>query len=379
MDQNVGAQRARKAGLMLTYEETKQDLRKTKDLTFDELYIEYIVNGHTQTETAKLLNSTVDCVAAALRKFNIKRTPEQAHDVMSRGAKKVKLTPEQKKQKELNRKATLFSKYGDDYYKQWKSKADKTVKDVYGVDNVMFDDKIRQRQAERAKEVQTERHDEILATRIETCLARHGVENVGQCADHVGKMQATSLKKFGVISYSQTQESKDKVRATWDSKTPEEIALIKQRASDTCMLLYGVPYNVNPTTRRSQYFYKDSYFDSSYELLFFIAREVTGNPVSRNTDKFSYYVEDKEHFYYPDFIDEDNNYIEIKGAHFFDQEGHLINPFTDDTDIQLEFRLKGELMEYMNVQIIKDIEPYRIIVNEAFGPDYVDQFRVVKS
>ena len=101
MDQNVGAQRARKAGLMLTYEETKQDLRKTKDLTFEELYTEYIVNGHTQTETAKLLNSTVDCVAAALRKFNIKRTPEQAHDVMSRGAKKVRLTPEQKKQKEL--------------------------------------------------------------------------------------------------------------------------------------------------------------------------------------------------------------------------------------------------------------------------------------
>ena len=65
-------------------------------------HTEYIVNGHTQTETAKLLNSTVDCVAAALRKFNIKRTPEQAHDVMSRGAKKVKLTPEQKKQKELH-------------------------------------------------------------------------------------------------------------------------------------------------------------------------------------------------------------------------------------------------------------------------------------
>lgn len=379
MDPNVGAQRARKARLMLTYEETKQDLRKTKDLTFDELYTEYIVNGRTQTETAKLLNSTVDCVAAALHKFNIKRTPEQSHDVMSRGAKKVRLTPEQKKHKELNRKATLFSKYGEDYYKQWKVKADKTVKDVYGVDNAMFNAEVRQRQAERAKEVQTERHDEILATRIETCLARHGVENVGQCEDHTEKMQATSLKKFGVKSYSQTQESKDKVRATWDSKTSEEIALIKQKAVDTCMLLYGVPYNVNPTTRRSQYFYKDSYFDSSYELIFFIAREITGTPVKRNTDKFSYFVDKKEHFYYPDFIDEDNNYIEIKGAHFFDKEGHLINPFTEDVNIQSEFRLKGELMEYLGVQVIKDIEPYRTIVDESFGPNYVDQFRVVKS
>lgn len=379
MDQNVGAQRARKSKLMSTYDETKQDLRKTKDLTFDELYTEYIVNGRTQTETAKLLNSTVDCVAAALHKFNIKRTPEQSHDVMSRGAKKVRLTPEQKKRKELNRKATLFSKYGEDYYKQWKAKADKTVKDVYGVDNAMFNDEVRQHQAERAKEVQTERHDEILATRIETCLARHGVENVGQCADHTEKMQATSLKKFGVRSYSQTQESKDKVRVTWDSKTPEEIALIKQKAADTCMLLYGVPYNVNPTTRRSQYFYKDSYFDSSYELLFFIAREVTGNPVLRNTNKFSYFVDEKEHFYYPDFIDKDNNYIEIKGAHFFDKEGYLINPFTEDINIQAEFRLKGELMEHLGVQVIKDIEPYRTIVDETFGKNYVDQFRVVKS
>lgn len=380
MDQNGGAQRARKARLMLTYEETKQELRKTKDLTFDELYTEYIVNGRTQTETAKLLNSTVDCVAAALHKFNIKRTPEQSHDVMSRGSKKVRLTPEQKKHKELNRKATLFSKYGEDYYKQWKAKADKTVKDVYGVDNAMFNDEVRQRQAERAKEVQTERHDEILATRIETCLERHGVTNVGLCADHIEKMQATSLERFGVKSYSQTQESKDKVRSTWDSKTPEEIAAIKTRAQNTCLEVYGTPYPLaDPTKRRSQYFYKDSYFDSSYELLFFIARELTGNPVTRNTDKFSYFVDEKEHFYYPDFIDTDNNYIEIKGAHFFDIEGHLINPFTEDVNTQVEFRLKGELMEYLGVQVIKDIEPYRTIVDETFGKNYVDQFRVVKS
>ena len=36
-------------------------------------------------------------------------------------------------------------------------------------------------------------------------------------------------------------------------------------------------------------------------------------------------------------------------------------------------------MEYLGVQVIKDIEPYRTIVDETFGKNYVDQFRVVKS
>lgn len=383
MDQNVGAQRARKVKLMLTYDETKQESlpkRKSCDITYEELYQEFIVNNRTQKEAAEVLGATVDTISYALHKFNITKSVELLKQSRSRVAKnKPPMTPEQRRQRALKTKQTLFAKHGEDYYKQWKAKADKTIKDIYGVDNVMFDEEIRQRQAERAKEVQTERHDEILATRIETCLARHGVENVGQCADHTEKMQATSLKKFGVRSYSQTQDSKDKVRATWDNKTREELALIKQKAANTCMLLYGVPYNVNPTTRRSQYLYKDSYFDSSYELLFFIAREVTGNPVSRNTNKFSYFVDEKEHFYYPDFVDEDNNYIEIKGEHFFDTEGHLINPFTENVNIQVKFRLKGELMEYLGVQVIKDIEPYKIIVDETFGKDYVDQFRVVNS
>ena len=59
-------------------------------------------------------------------------------------------------------------------------------------------------------------------------------------------------------------------------------------------------------------FYKGIWCDSSWELAFLIYCLEHNITIKRNTDKFPYYIENKLHYYIPDFII-GNTYIEIKG------------------------------------------------------------------
>lgn len=289
-------------------------------------------------------------------------------------------TLEEKQRIKDKSRATMLKNHGVEYYMQLPQNKyifRDAVRNIYNVDNIMdipeYRDKIKDSWLNKSEEELSK----IQSRREQTCLDLYGVTNGGATEESNRKKS----EAYAALTDEQKQARKQQRQDTFVERFGGYFSeSIRAKSEQTCLLKYGTAYPPHdPTTRRSQYFYKDSYFDSSYELLFFIAREITGNPVTRNTNKFSYFVDEKEHFYYPDFIDKDNNYIEIKGAHFFDKEGHLINPFTEDINIQIEFRLKGELMEHLGVQVIKDIEPYRTIVDETFGKNYVDQFRVVKS
>ena len=461
MDQNVGAQRARKAKLMLTYEETKQELLN--------LYAEKL-NGSRKTITAlrfKKYNYLVDallyhtnfldfdkcdyntriyhilsdlheptkclcCGKPVLRNGDIQgltlkyccRQCSAKHGVSKCQQTKLErygsagyMNPDKVRETWANKTT--------DELEEIKQKHIDTSRILYGTDHPMQSDKVQTKSKQTCEERygvdNFAKSDEFLIRSRATSQERYGTNNPMQnpeVAQHLKDTlskktsedwqeisltrQQTCLDRYGVPFASQVEEVRQKNSSSHLARTPEQLAeselkrittcldiygteyptqckSVKLKTKQTCIERFGVPFPLPAViNRRSQYLYKDSYFDSSYELIFFIAREITGNPVKRNTNKFSYFVDEKEHFYYPDFVDEDNNYIEIKGAHFFDIEGHLINPFTNDVNIQVEFRLKGELMEYLGVQVIKDIEPYRTIVDETFGKNYVDQFRVVK-
>ena len=59
--------------------------------------------------------------------------------------------------------------------------------------------------------------------------------------------------------------------------------------------------------------YKGYWCDSSYELAWVMYALDHNISFQRNLEKFSYYWEDQERFYVPDFILSDGNYLEIKG------------------------------------------------------------------
>ena len=65
--------------------------------------------------------------------------------------------------------------------------------------------------------------------------------------------------------------------------------------------------------RSKKGYYKNIWCDSSWELAWVIYNLDHNIKFKRNTKGFKYFFEDKEFNYYPDFILENNTYVEIKG------------------------------------------------------------------
>lgn len=110
--------------------------------------------------------------------------------------------------------------------------------------------------------------------------------------------------------------------------------------------------------RRHSYFYDNQYFDSSDELTFYVYRKFYDTPVKRNVANNinSFYVEyeanGKKHKAFPDFVDEQGNYYEIKGKHLLDENGNFINPFTTDPSVLETFKQKGEALKKAKVIVL---------------------------
>lgn len=110
--------------------------------------------------------------------------------------------------------------------------------------------------------------------------------------------------------------------------------------------------------RRHSYFYDNQYFDSSDELTFYVYRKFYDTPVRRNVANNinSFYVEyeanGKKHKAFPDFVDEQSNYYEIKGKHLLDENGNFINPFTTDPSVLETFKQKGEALKKAKVIVL---------------------------
>ena len=277
----------------------------------------------------------------------------------------------------IMRNIVMTQRYGNDWKQQWASKVKNTISNQYGVDNVMYVPEIRQRQQQNAKSKVDRDGIQILAKREDTVLRRYGVKNVGMCEDHTKKMQDTSLRVYGAVSYSSTAECKAKVSAAWENKTEEERAEITSKHRATFLLHY--PSGVSPkqlSARRVLYNYKDIMFDSSYELMYYIYCLDHGIQIMRNTKAIPFVVDDIQHMYIPDFVINSNELVELKGLHFYNAQGDLINPFTDDELIQRIFNAKGKLMKELNVTVITDIHPYKQYVEETYGKDYVQQFKI---
>lgn len=273
----------------------------------------------------------------------------------------------------------IFEKYGPDYFQQWQDKVQKTNIAKYGTSNAMFNEDVRKKQQENALAKVRKDKQSILNKRINTVVSRYGVSNVGQLPDHDYKMKATSLQRYGKISYSSTVECKIKVKEAHMKRTPEQRNHTLQKTIATRLKKYGVPFYSQTVEfikhHRSRYLYHDISFDSSYELIYFIWNEDRNIPIERCTESFKYYYEGKTFSYIPDFI-VSGEYVEIKGAHFFDEYGNLVNPFSKDEYVQQLYRKKGELMRSLGIRIITDVSSYQKDVEEKYGKDFIKSFRV---
>lgn len=233
------------------------------------------------------------------------------------------------------------------------------IQATYGVDNVFQSDKVKQKSRE-------------------TCIEKYGVPYVSQTQEFKKKVSDTSISRYGVPNPAQSDQVKERITETnqrrygvnWTGQVPQ----FRENAEQTCLDRYGSEYPVNDKFRRVIYTYDGIQFDSSNELYYYIWATENNRDIQRCTHSYEYHVGNRVRHYTPDFV-VDGEDVEIKGKHFFDADGNLINPFTSNLSIQAIYKAKGVCMHQHGVQVITDISEQKRYVDEKYTSNYVPLFR----
>jgi len=222
-------------------------------------------------------------------------------------------------------------------------------------------------------------------------IKKYGVDNTAKLENVIEKTKQTCLEKYGystiLITPEQKQKTKEKLLEEYNVDSPVKSEIIRNKMKNTCIERYGFTSysktekfkqnmsDFNRThkfKRTSKYYYDDCYFDSSWELAYYIW--LTDNNINFEYHPdiyFEYEYNNKIYRYYPDFLI-NNELYEIKGDQFFDNNNNYINPFNNKNNTKVS--LKYQCMIKNNIKILryKDIS---FILNK-YGKKYLKQFKV---
>ena len=288
-------------------------------------------------------------------------------------------------------KQTRIEKYGDenpfsfgsDRYKEF-------IKEKYGVDNVFQSEEIK----EKIKKTCLEKYGVEYSSQAETAkekakktnLERYGSEIA--CPFGSKKFSNIIKKKYNVDNISQLNEIKIKKEESclkhFGVRNPTKSKEVLNKIENTLYQRYGVKhplqYREFQLKTKSKYIYEDINFDSSWELIFWLYnKEVLNSNITRNLEPLIYYYNDEEFKYFPDFKIDDKIY-EIKGDHFFNDNGVLIDPWDDSEYGNGKAKAKYDCMLENHIIILRgnDIKPYYNWFKEKYGIKYLDNFRRTK-
>ena len=153
--------------------------------------------------------------------------------------------------------------------------------------------------------------------------ALYGVDNNFQRKEVQNLIKENNISKYGVPNQFQRQEIKDKTKQTLLAK-------------------YGVEFIAQSSEIHSRaqtkYLYDNERFDSFPELAVWVYAKDHNIKITREPCKFKYMVDNKEHYYFPDF-DLNGQLIEIKGLQFFKDKNPneiMINPYDSSRNKQAE-------------------------------------------
>ena len=193
-------------------------------------------------------------------------------------------------------------------------------------------------------------------------LEKYGVDSVNKLAWKIEKTKQSIKKKYGenVESTSQLEWVKDKQRKTRVAKWGR---FLSPNASKT---------------RRKQIYFDNLYFDSTWELCFYIYYNDHNLKIEYHSgDKFEYSINNKVHYYFPDFKI-GAFYVEIKGDQFFDVNGNFICPYNRDLDRM--FAAKHDCMINNNVRILtgEDMKFYINYVLKNYPDEFIKKYNISK-
>jgi hypothetical protein len=250
-----------------------------------------------------------DCIAKYI-KFNCLKCGKEEikRDVSLINSKKLICGP-------CLRKEGTFKLHGSETWNN-QEKTKQTNLEKYGVENTFQLPKVIEMTKNRDW---SERNKKL----VNTNLRKYGVKNPGELKEVKEKMQKTSLKKY-------------------DVKHPVQNSDIQRKCSS------------------KKYLYKDLYFDSSWELAFWIWHEDNNIKIKRNNQKFKL---DNNYYCFPDFI-VNNQIIEIKGDHLKNYPG---------------WELKEKCYKENNIKVLftEDISFYIKYIKNNYEKNYLNQFKII--
>ena len=226
--------------------------------------------------------------------------------------------------------------------------------------NPVVEKKVRKTMNERYGVDYPVQNKEIYQKMINTNKERFGVEHYSSTDEYIEKVHVTCKERYGVEHHSQLESEKQKKVETsmnhFGVPYPVLDKDIKERTFTTNVKKYGVPYpimlNSNPHVGRFSFEKDGVKFDSKWEMAYYSYLEENNiNFVFQPKIIFEYIFEGKTHKYHPDFL-VNGQLIEIKGDHFFKNDGTAQCPFDHRKDGL--FQAKLECMIKNNVKILRE-------------------------
>lgn len=228
-----------------------------------------------------------------------------------------------------------------------KEKMKNTCMEKYGVSCSFMAESVK----EKIKDSLKYRDYESIKKKLkETNLKRHGNENYV----NVKKIKETKLKKYGMDNYvnpeKQHKTNLEKYGVSCVLTLPE----IKEKRYKTMLKRYGVKHALQYhdffCKSKKKYEYDGKMFDSKPEIEFYKKLKENFTDFEYQPDiSFTYEYDGAIHQYSPDFRI-GRSYYEIKGRHFFEENGKMINPWDRTQDAKYE--AKHQCMIINNIRII---------------------------
>lgn len=238
-------------------------------------------------------------------------------------------------------------------------KRKQTCKERYGVENPF--------QLEKVKQISSENWPQRQEAIKKTMIEKYGVDNCMKVPEIKKKVIITAKKndpgfKKRVVKIKKTNLERRGHESNFQDKDFNEERVNKE------IERYG-----RPIYSRT-YWYDDTFFDSSWELIYYLWLKNTGLDFEYQPKVDFKYIgnDNKEHNYYPDFL-VNGEYQEIKGNQFFNEAGE---PF--DTINKKYWWEKYKCVQEHHVKILRwdDLKPMLEFVNSTYGKDFIKSCKI---
>ena len=235
--------------------------------------------------------------------------------------------------------------------------------------------------------------DELtIKRRIETCNKKYGVDNPFQSLEIIAKCDNTRFIRYGDKKFTNRQKFKETKK-----RHAQEDPLYQQKINEKVRLCCQSRFGYDNSAQcpeiiaksKKKYKFNGIMFDSSIEIAYYIFMKDHNEEIQRSNITFKFTFNGKICYYIPDFyLPKYNQYIEIKGDHFFKEDGTLYIPWKGNmSDERYNYlcekaKAKQQCMIQNNIKIIlessDEIKNIKQYIKNKYGKNYLRQFKYEK-